>query len=97
MVVGVCRVELSVPGSLGIKDKRNRLRPIMQLLQKEYHLAVAEVGDPDDAERVALGFAAVGNDRRIINSLIDKIVARLEETADVVVLSHDFEITNYGA
>ncbi len=96
MVVGVCRVELSVPGSLGVKDKRNRIRPIIQLLQRDYHLAVAEVGDLDDAERIALGFAAVGNDRRVINSLIDKIVGRLEEVADVVVLQHDFEITNYG-
>lgn len=97
MVVGVCRVELSVPGSLGMKDKRNRVRPILQLLQKEYHLAAAEVGDLEDAERIAVGFAAVGNDRRVINSLIDKVVGRLEQNAEVVVLRHDFEITNYGA
>ena len=71
--------------------------PILQLLQREYHLSAAEVGDPDDAERTAVGFAAVGSDRRIINSLIDKVVGRIEEIADVVVLQHDFEITNYGA
>ncbi len=96
MVVGVCRVEISLPGSLGVKDKRARLKPIIQMLQREYNLAASEVGDPDEAELTAIGFAAVGNDRRVINSLLDKVVGRFDEVGEVVVLRHDIEITNYG-
>ncbi len=95
MVVGVCRFVISMPGNRSLKEKRARMRPLIQALQKNYKVSVAEVDLQNTADAGAIAFALVGNDRRTVNSVIDKIVERIEELADVVLQEHDFEITNY--
>jgi uncharacterized protein YlxP (DUF503 family) len=95
MVVGVCRFVVAMPGNAGLKEKRNLLRPLLSGLRQEYHVSIGEVDLMDVPDRAAIGFALVGNDRRVINSAIDKIVARVETLAQVVLEEHDFEITSY--
>jgi len=95
MVVGVCRLVLSLSGCFSLKEKRRLIRPLMTRLHHEYKVAVAEIESQDVLERAVIAFAAVSNDRRILNALIDRVVDRIETMADVVVLEHDFEITNY--
>lgn len=95
MVVGVCRFVVSMPGNRTLKEKRKMLRPLIHILRKEYQMSVAEVEQLDIPDRGVVAFALIGNDRRVINSAIDKIVERVETLAQVVLLDHDFEITNY--
>jgi uncharacterized protein len=95
MVVGVCRFVVSMPGNRSLKQKRKMLRPLIHGLRKEYQMSVAEVEQMDIPDRGVVAFAIIGNDRRVINSAIDKIVERVEVMAEVNLLEHDFEITNY--
>jgi len=95
MVVGVCRFVVAMPGNASLKEKRSVLRPLLHALQHEHKVSVAEVDLLDVPDRAAIAFAMIGNDRRVINSAIDKIVARVETLAQVVLEEHDFEITSY--
>ncbi len=95
MVVGVCRFVVSMSGNRSLKEKRKLLRPLLSALQKTYKLTVAEVDLQDIPDRAAVAFAMVGNDRRLVNSHIDRIIDKIETMAQVVLLEHDFEITNY--
>lgn len=96
MVVGVCRLVLAVPGAPSVRDKRQRLRPMLQLVRKEYELSAAEVGDQDQAERSVIGLALVGTDRRTVGAVLEKLVNRIAELGDPLVLGQDIEITSYG-
>ncbi len=95
MVVGVCRFVVSLAGNRSLKEKRRRIRPILSALQSQHTCAVAEVDFQNEADRAAIAFVLVSNDRRIVNSEIDKAMDRIELLSDVVVVEHDFEITNY--
>src|SRR5690242_17444618 len=60
-VVGL-EVDLHLPASHSLKDKRAVIRPILDGARNRYAVASAEVGDQDKWQRARLGFAAVGAD-----------------------------------
>ena len=95
MVVGVCRFVLALPGNRSLKDKRKHLKPLVNALHQRHMAAVAEVGMHNVLDRAEIGLALVGNDRRVINSRIDKLLEGLEALVEARVLESDFEITNY--
>ncbi len=95
MVVGICRFVVGLPGNRSLKEKRRRIRPVIAALQGQHKFSVAEVDFQDQTDRAAIAFALVSNDRRVVNSEIDKAIDRIELLSDVVLQEHDFEITNY--
>ena len=60
MVVGLLTVELHVPGSQSLKDKRMVLRRVKDRLGK-FNVAVAEIEHQDLWQRAALGIVAISN------------------------------------
>ncbi len=63
MVIGVLSVELHVPGSRSLKDKRMVLRRIKDRLKK-FNVAVAEVEHQDLWQRAALAVVTVSSDEQ---------------------------------
>jgi len=42
-----------------------------------------------------VGFSVVSNDRRFVNSMIDKVVSFMDDLGVARVVDHTFEIINY--
>ncbi|HHN94396.1 MAG TPA: DUF503 domain-containing protein, partial [Anaerolineae bacterium] len=47
MTVGLCSIELYLPGSGSLKGKRSRLKPLLHRLRREFNLAAAETAHND--------------------------------------------------
>ncbi len=92
MVVGVLELALAVP-AVTLKEKRGVVRRVTHRVRSKFNVAVAEVEELDNPGAAVLGVVAVGNERRYINSVLDKIanfVDRLE-LAEVVDQSIELE------
>ena len=63
MVVGLLSVELHVPGSRSLKDKRMVLRRIKDRVKK-FNVAVSEVEHHDLWQRAGLAFVTVSTDEQ---------------------------------
>lgn len=59
MHVAVVVVELHIPQSRSLKEKRAVVRPIVEGLRHRFQLSVAEVGYQDKWQRALIGFAVV--------------------------------------
>lgn len=59
MHVAALRFELSLPGCRSLKEKRSRIRPILDGARARFRVAAAETGHQDQWQRSTLGFAAV--------------------------------------
>ena len=79
MVVGVGRLRLALPGNSSLKGKRKVVRGVVTRVRSRFNVAVAEVDDMDVHESAVLGFVAVGNDHRHVNSTLDKVMDFVEE------------------
>jgi uncharacterized protein YlxP (DUF503 family) len=88
MVVGLVTIELRIPGSNSLKDKRQVLRSVLATSRQKFNVSAAEVGDLDIWRRATLAFACVSKDQsfadQVLNKVIDLVEANpLVDVADV--------------
>jgi uncharacterized protein len=53
------RIELRVHGSRSLKEKRSRLRPVIDRIRHRLRLSVSEVGQQESWNRAEIGIAVV--------------------------------------
>jgi uncharacterized protein YlxP (DUF503 family) len=92
MVIGVCKLDLRIPENHSLKEKRHVLRKLMDRVKTRFNVAIAEVGDNDLWQRAQMGFCTVGNDRRHINSSLDKVIYFIEQMNLVEMVHTEIEI-----
>ncbi len=94
MVVGLCAITLALHGNRSLKGKRRVIKSIKDRVRGAFNVSVAEVDMLDSLERAVLGIAAVGNDRLFINSLVDKVINRIEAMGIAEIIDSRIEIMN---
>lgn len=84
IVIGCCRIELYLPGNGSLKGKRHILKPLMVRLQREFNVAVAEVGHNDVWQSAELALVTVANDPGFVHSALENVVRWVERNATAV-------------
>jgi len=93
MNIGVCRIDLELPASHSLKDKRRVLRSIVERVQSRFNVAVAEVDRNDSWKRATLGITCVSNDSRHANEMLSKVVQYVQGCReDAVMADYQMEI-----
>ena len=92
MVIGVCKLDLRIPENHSLKEKRHVLRKLTDRVRARFNVAISEVGDNDIWQRAQMGFCTVGNDRRHINSSLDKVLYFIEQMNLVEMVHSEIEI-----
>ena len=94
MVVGICRLDLRIRENNSLKGKRRILQRIIERVKNKFNVSIAEVGNHDLWQSSQIGFCMVGNDKRFINSALDKIIYFIEEINIAEITKSDIEIIN---
>jgi uncharacterized protein YlxP (DUF503 family) len=79
MVVGVCSIDLRIPGNASLKGKRSVVRKIKERVRHTFNVSIAEVEDLDTLQRIGLGVALVSNDASYIHSTLSKVVNCIDQ------------------
>lgn len=95
MVVGVMELSLALYDNESLKDKRSVVKRVINRVRGTFNVSAAEVEDMDFTDRATIGIVAVGNDRRYIEGMLDKIVGFVERLALADVLDATKELNNY--
>lgn len=72
------------------------LRRIKDRSRHRFNLAIAEVGDNELWQRAQIGFAVVANDRRFVESLVDRVLGFIESMAVAKVIADEKDFLVYG-
>ena len=79
MHIAALTIELLIPGSVSLKQKRSRLKPLLARLHREFNISAAEI-DYHDRHGVALiACAIVSNDANHVQRVLMKIPAWIEK------------------
>ena len=73
MHVAVVRLELHIPASRSLKEKRAVLRPIVEGLRHRFQISVAEVDYQDKWQRSLIGMAVVSDSYTHAVEVVDKV------------------------
>lgn len=86
MIVGTIRIELHIPGSTSLKAKRSVVNRIKERLRSRFNASVAEVDHHDLWQRTALGVVIVGVEKRVLDSVLSRIVRVVETETRVEII-----------
>ena len=73
LFVGIVRIELHIPGSSSLKDKRSVVRSLKERIRSRVHAAVAEVDHQDLWQRAALGVAVVSAEAGQVAEMLQSV------------------------
>jgi uncharacterized protein YlxP (DUF503 family) len=93
MVIGLCTIELHLPGANSLKDKRSVLKSVSRRIRNEFNVSIAEVEDQDIWRSAVLGVVTVSNDAAYVHGLLTKVVNWIERTRlDVNLVDYRIEM-----
>jgi uncharacterized protein len=96
MFVGVARVTLDIRAASSLKAKRQVLRRVTDRVKAKFNVAVAEVEDNDIWTRAVVALAVVGNERRHVNEMVDKILQFIENIYVAPIAQREIELLSFG-
>ncbi|MBI5499330.1 MAG: DUF503 domain-containing protein [Deltaproteobacteria bacterium] len=82
MFVALARVRLLLPGNHSLKGKRHVLRRVIERIRARHPVAVGEVAEQDKWQVAVIGIAAVGNQARFVQSVVDAAVGSIGGNTD---------------
>ena len=71
-MVGLLLLDLEIPSSHSLKNKRAAVRPLLSALARDFGASVAEVGRLDAHRHAEVAVCVVGNDRRHVNGVLSR-------------------------
>ena len=91
MIVGLCTVELYLPESQSLKEKRQVLLSLKDRLREKFNVSVAEVGDQELWQKAVLGMACVANEQPHVNRVLDQGLNLIRSVPTVDLLKFQIE------
>lgn len=92
MLIATCQIELRLSGVASLKEKRRVLKSVIGRLSNRFNVSIAEIDYHDVWQSAALGLAAVGNEARFLQSVMEHIVTWIEENRpDVEIVAYRIE------
>lgn len=92
MIVGLCTIELYIPGGHSLKDKRQVLLSLKDRLRDRFNVSVAEVGDQGLWQKAILGIACVSNEGAYVNQVLDQAVNLIRSVPSVELVQFRIEM-----
>ena len=92
MLIGVLQVELTIPGSQSLKDKRRVVQSIKAKLHREHMVSVAETGSLGSLSTATLGIVLAAGEVPYCQSVLHTIVDKLKTHRDAVLADWSIQI-----
>ena len=92
MIVGVLQIELSVPDSFSLKDKRRVIKSLKDRIAHGHNVSIAEVGALDEHRRSIIGIAMMSYDARYVQGALYKLVDLVRLTPALSLVDYQTEL-----
>jgi len=92
MVVGVCTLELEIPSSHSLKDKRHVVKSLTTRIRQSFNVSIAEVDSLDEWQNATLCIVCVSSDKNYAQGLLQKVIDNIERMrTDAVIADYSTE------
>ena len=93
MHIGICTIELRLPGNGSLKGKRSIIKSVVTRIGREFNVSIAEVDAQNTWQRAALGVACVSSSSSYAHGLLERVVQWIDHNRpDVELLTYDIEM-----
>jgi hypothetical protein len=92
VTIGSILLEVFLPASQSLKDKRRVVRSLKDRLRGRFNVAVAEIDYQETHQRATLGVVSIANERLQIEQLFESVRAEVERNLPGDLLQAQVEI-----
>jgi uncharacterized protein len=93
MIIGLLTIDLQIPASGSLKDKRQVVRSLVQRIRQGYNVSVAEVDHLNSWQLATLAVTCVSNDTAVVQKVMQNVVDFVEnQRLDLVLLDYQTEL-----
>ncbi len=93
MVIGVCTIELHLPGVASLKQKRSLLKPLLARLHSTFDISAAEVDRQDTRQSAVIAVALVTNSSSHAQQVLNNVLQWIEtHSPNLYVVNQKMEI-----
>ncbi len=89
MVIGFLSIEIYLPYSHSLKEKRKRLSGLKSRLIKNYNVAFSELEYQNKWQRTRIGIVTLNSQKKPVESLFSKIIDDVEKNVDGQIINHE--------
>ena len=82
MIIGLLSLEIYLPFSHSLKEKRKRLVSIKDRLKSKYNVAFSEIDYHEKWQRTLIGVVTLNNQKIIVEKTLNKIIDEVQELVD---------------
>lgn len=82
MVIGILSIEIHLPYSHSLKEKRKRLSGLKARLTKTYNVAFSELDFQNKWQRTRIGMVTLNSQKKPVENLFIKIIEDIEKSVD---------------
>ena len=91
MPVGVLTLEIQIPYSHSLKEKRAVLLKVRDRLRGRFNVAIAELDHQDVWQRATLGIVSISDSQKYLEGLFQQVLAETEKILGDDVAEHNLE------
>jgi len=96
MVVGILMIDLLIPYRETIKERRNVLRSLKDMVRKKFNVSISEITDSDDVNsRAQIAVAAVSKDSSYLQSILENVYNLIDGFHGDKIISYKTELIQY--
>ena len=88
-------MDLVLRDNHSLKEKRRVVKSIIGRVKSKFNVSIAEVGNQDLWQSAQIGFCIAGNEKRFINSSLDKVIYFIEESNNAEIKHAEMEIITF--
>ena len=92
MTIGLCRIELYLPESGSLKQKRSVIKSLPTRVRNKFNVSVSELEDNDLWQKALVGIVTISNDSRHANQVLSKVVEMVEREDRLMVTDYSLEL-----
>ncbi|MEG6611522.1 DUF503 domain-containing protein [Pseudoclostridium thermosuccinogenes] len=92
MVIGICRIVLSIDEAFSLKEKRHIVKSITERLKSRFNASVAEVGLNDIWKNSVIGIACVSNEAAHADKMMSGMVNFVENDGRAEIIDYSTEL-----
>ncbi len=90
--VGLLQLDLIIPSSNSLKDKRRIVKSLTQRLKNRFNASVKEISGQDLLQRASIGVAVVSLKESEIREVFSRMVQHILEEFDLELLSSNISV-----
>ncbi|MFA4838885.1 MAG: DUF503 domain-containing protein [Candidatus Neomarinimicrobiota bacterium] len=92
MTIGLLQMDLLLPMTRSLKDKRSVLSRLKNQVRNKFNVAISELGMGDEMSRSQIGIATISNDPSIVHDILQQTEQFIETRFEVQVIGRRIEM-----